>query len=302
MSEIVTGSFSGALQEGVDRWASVYTLLPKHYSELFVEKMSDKNFVTTYGTWGFGLASSFGEGETPMYVNAGQSYRMLTSHLDYGLGFVITRNAIDDNLYMELAEKHTKGLFESMLQTKETVLWSLPNNGNTSSYTTPDGQNIYSASHVTGKGLTYSNTLSTAADLSENALEQCVIQIQTYYNDAGLKMNAKAKKLFVPPQLQFEAKRILGSVLRPGTANNDVNALRDMNMFPEGVFMTQYLTGAKAYFIQTDVEDGFQLNTRRPIAIRNDTEFNSMNVRYLIDERYSAQIYEPRATFGVFGP
>lgn len=305
MSLISTGSFPQALQLGVNKWFGRYALLVKEHTELFETYMSEKNYEFDVGTWGMGLAAAIPEGMDPMYDTAGQGGTQRYVHTDYGLGFVITRNAIDDNLYMDLAQKHTENLSQSMVQTKDTIAFNLLNNGFTSSYLCHDGVGIYSNAHLNYKGGTYSNVLGTPADLSEDALEQLIIQIGKLENDAGLKMNAFAKKLFIPIDLQFVAKRILGSVLRPGVSSgnnvNDVNALREMGMIPDGVFASHYLSDPDAYFIQTNVEDGYKVFQRRAIAIRNDTEFNSQNVRFVIDERYSVGITDPRATFGCPG-
>lgn len=305
MSIMSTGSFPQALQLGVNKWFGRYMLLNKEYTELFEVKNSEKNFEIDVGMVGMGLAAAIPEGMDPLYDASNQGGTQRYVHTDYGLGFVITRNAIADNLYMDLAEANVKNLSDSMLQTKETVAWNLLNNGFTSAYTCYDNQPIYSNAHLNYKGGTFSNVLATPADLSEDAIEQMIIQTDKLENDAGLRMNARLEKLFVPVESRFIAERILGSVLRPGTSGatnpNDVNALRSLGMIPGGVYCCHYLTDSDAFFGKTSVDNGFRIFQRRDIAIRNDTEFNSQNIRYVIDERYSVGITDPRATIGTPG-
>ena len=300
MAIMNTGSLAKALWPGVNSWFGLaYDAHPDEYKEIFEVVKSEKNFEEDVNMYGLGMAPVKDEAANIMYDEMSQTFLSRYTHVTYGLGYIVTREAIEDNLYMELAEKRSKRLAYSMHQTKETVAANILNNGFDSAVKTgADGLELLSDAHLKSKGGTYRNELATAADLSEASLEQCIIDIMDHVDDAGLKIHIRPKKLIVPTALCFEAERLLKSTLQSDTAHNAINAIRSKGVLPEGYAVNHYLTDADAFFITTDAPDGLKLFERRPVGIESDTDFDSENMKFKATERFSVGWTDPRGIFG----
>mgnify|MGYP001569179415 CR=1 FL=1 len=299
MALISTGSVNKALWPGVNAWFGLsYNEHPLECSEIFETLRSEKNFEEDVNVYGFGLATVKPETGSIQYDESGQGWVQRYTHVAYGLGFIISREAVEDNLYMELAQKRTKALAFSMRQTKENVAANILNRAFNSSYTYADGIELCSTVNEKSKGGTFGNELVTAADLSELALEQACIDIMNMTNDASLKVRLMPRKLIIPPALAFEAERILKSSLQSDNSSNALNALKSKGVLPEGYTVNHYLTDADAFFIKTDCQDGLKLFQRRDVAIENDTDFDTSNLKYKATERYSVGASDKRGIFG----
>lgn len=299
MALIGTGSNPRALQPGVNKWVGLaYNELELQYPKIFNTLRSNKNYEiqTTMSTTG--LLTVKPEGQTITYDDFAQGFDQTYRHFVYASGFVLTRENIEDNQYMELAEARSRMLGRSARITKETVAANVLNRAFNSSYTGADGLELCSTAHLLEKGGTYRNELSTAADLSEASLEQACIDIADFRDGANKLIAARPKRLIVPPALEFEAKRILGSTLQSGTANNDLNALKALGSIPEGATVNNFLTDADAWFVITDVPDGLTHFQRRDLDIKSDSDFDSENMKYKVTERYSFGWTDPRGIFG----
>jgi len=297
MSVINTGSIAKLLWPGLNaRWGLNYTEHPKEYTDLFDVFSSDKAYEEDQELTGFGLAPAKPQGEATSYDTMTQGYTTRYTHIAYSLGFIITREAIKDNQYEKIGMQRTGSLAFSARQTKENVAANVYNRAQTSGYTGGDGVVLSSTAHTSSAG-NWSNRLTTAADLSEASLEDLVIQIGQAENDRGLKISIRPKKLIIPVDLQFEAARILKSTLQSGTANNDINALRSMGAFPDGVAVNHYLTDADAFFIRTDALDGMKLFQREEAEFGQDGDFDTDNLKYKFYERYSFGWTDPRAVY-----
>ncbi len=301
-SPINTGEMARALKPGVNSWFGLaYAQYPEEWSQIFDMYQSSMYFEEDVNMYGFGLAAVKPEGTAITYDTSAQSFIKRYTHAVYALGYIITREAIEDNLYMKLAQQRTNALAMSMKQTKENVCANVLNRGFSGSYTGADGLALFSASHLLSKGGTFSNTIATAADLSEASLEQALIDIGGFVNDAGMKISCTGQKLIIPRQLQYEAKRILGSDLQNDSANNALNALKSCGMLPGGVVMNHYLSDSDAWFIKTDCPDGLKLFQRRALEVENDTEFDTENMKFKSSERYSVGWTDPRGCYGSAG-
>jgi len=299
MALINTGALAKALRPGVNTWfGNMYNRFPEEFSAIFDKEMSAMNFEEDVNVHGFGLGVVKPEGTAITYDSMQQGFIKRYIHIVYGLGFIITREAIEDNLYMKLAKSNTEALAHSMKQVKETVAANVLNRAFSSSYTGADGLELCSTSHLLSKGGTFQNKLSTAADLSEASLEQALMDIGGFVDDAELKMSARGMKLIIPRQLEFEAQRILKSDLQPGSANNDINVLMSGRYLPGGFAVNHYLTDSDAWFVKTDVPNGLRHFERRAMQIDNDTEFDSDNMKFKATERYSFGWTDPRGIFG----
>ena len=299
MAIISTGSIAKALWPGVNKFFGLaYDEHPLECTEIFDVEKSSKNFEEDVNVYGTSLAPIKLEGENISYDEMAQGFLKRYVHVTYGLGFILTREAIEDNLYMELAQARSKQLAFSMRQTKENVCANVLNRAFSNSYTGADGLELCSTVHLLSKGGTFRNELATAADLSEASLEQACIDIMDMVNDAGLKINLMPRKLIIPTALAFEAERILKSSLQNDTANNAVNALRSKGMMPDGIAVNHYLTDSDAFFIKTNAPDGLKLFERRGVGIDNDTDFDSENVKFKATERFSVGWTDPRGIFG----
>lgn len=300
MSVINTGSFAKALWPGVNAWyGKAYKEYPEEYLKLFDKFTSRKAFEEDVGISSFGLAVQKSEGTPVTYDTERQAFITRYQHVVYALGFVITREANDDDQYDVVGQRKAQGLAYSMRQTKELIAANVYNRAFNSSYTGGDGKELCATDHPNLKGGTWANELTTAADLSEAALEQACIDIAGFTNDAGLTIAVRPKSLIIPRQLIFEAKRILGSDGRVGTADNDLNALKAMGMIPE-VVTNHYLseTGTDAWFIRTDVANGMKYFERDADSFDMDNDWDTENAKFKARGRYSFGWTDPRALFG----
>lgn len=298
MSAVNTGNIAKLLWPGLNKvWGQEYTEHPQEWSEVFDQDTSSKNYEEDQLLPGFGLAPSKAEGSAITYDTTQQGYTTRYTHVAYGLGFVITREALDDNQYEKKGLKSARALAFSFRQTKENVAANVLNRAFNSSYTFGDAKELCATDHPI-QGGTFRNELSTAADLSEAALEDAAVDIMNFVNDRGLKISVMPKKLIVPPALIFEATRILKSQLQSGSANNDVNALRAMGVFPEGVVVNHYLTDTDAWFIKTNAPDGLKMFQRISPEFAQDNDFDTFNLKYKAYERYAFGATDPRGIFG----
>jgi len=297
---ITSSNFAKALWPGVNKWyGDAYNEHSVEYTSLFDTKSSRKAFEEDVGTSMFGMAAVKPEGGAVSYDTAQQGFVSRYQHITYGLGFVITREMVDDDQYDVIGKKRASALAFSMRQTKETIGANVYNRAGTSGYTGGDGVTLLSAAHPNVAGGTFSNQLATASDLSEAALEQALIDIGKLTNDRGLKIALQAQSLIIPVDLQFEADRILNSTMRPGTADNDKAVLN--GKFPKGVVMNHYLTDTDAWFIRTNCPDGMNHFERRADDFTMDNDFDTDNAKYKATGRYSFGWTDPRGIFGSLG-
>ena len=301
MTVISTGNIAKLLWPGLNsRWGANYTEFPKEYTDLVDVFTSDMAYEEDQEVTGFGLAPIKAQGAPTVYDSAQQGVTTRYTHIAYSLGFIITREAIKDNQYEKIGMSRTGSLAFSMRQTKENVVANMYNRAFNSSYTFGDGVQLLSTAHPTLAG-NQSNTLAVAADLSEASLEDLVIQIGQSVNSRGLRISLQAKSLIVPVNLQFEAARILKSVGQNDTANNAINALRSMGMFPDGVKVNHYLTDPDAFFIRTNAPEGLKLFQREEAEFSQDGDFDTSNLKYKAYERYSVGASDFRALYGSSG-
>ena len=270
--------------------------------QIFVTESSDRAFEEEVMLSGFGDAAVKPEGQGVSFDTAQETYTARYTMETIALAFAITEEAIEDNLYDRLASRYTKALARSMASTKNTKGAAILNTGFTGSGnpTYGDGQVLLIAAHPTLSG-TQTNILSTASDLNETSLEQAMIDIAAFKDERGLKVAAKARKLIIPSALQFTAERLLKSQGRVGTADNDINALKNMNMIPEGYVVNHYLSDTDAWFITTDVPNGLKHFDRAPLKTSMEGDFDTGNVRYKARERYVFGVSDWRGIFGTPG-
>jgi len=298
MAIINSGSFAKALWPGVNAWyGKAYSEYPVEYTKLFETFKSSRAFEEDVGVSSFGLAVVKPEGSPISYDSERQAYITRYSHVVYALGFMITREIMDDDLYDVVGQRKAQGLAFSMRQTKEVVAANVYNRAFNSSYTGGDGKELLATDHPLFAGGTWSNELATAADLSEAALEQAHIDIAGFTNDRGLLISVRPKTLVIPRQLMFEAKRITAPTGRPGTDTNDVNAMKAMGLVPE-VVVNHYLTDADAWFLRTDVPHGMKHFERRADSFDMDNDFDTENAKFKATARYSFGWTDPRGLFG----
>lgn len=298
---INTGSFAKALWPGINAWyGNAYNDWVEEWSKLFDKYTSDRAFEEDVGVSGFGLAVQKPEGAPISYDSERQGYTQRYQHMTYALGFIITREMMDDDQYDVVGNRKSVSLARSMRITKEIVGASVYNRAFNAAYTGGDGVSLINSAHPLIAGGTFSNQIATAADLSEAALEQAVIDISGYVDDRGIIIKALPKSLIIPYTLQFEAQRILKSVGRVGTDNNDVNALNSMGMFKE-VTMSHYFTDLDAWFIRTNVEHGMKYFERRADEFDMDNDFDTENAKYKASGRYSFGWSDPRGIYGSIG-
>ena len=294
---INSSSFAKALWPGINAWyGAKYEEWPEEYTALFDMETSSRAYEEDQGTTGFGLATTKSEGGSITYDEMSQAFNTRYQHVVYALGFIITREIFEDDQYDVIGKTRSEGLAFSMRQTKEIVGANVYNRAFTSGYTGGDGVVLSSASHPNFSGGTWSNTLATAADLSEASLEQAVIDIMKLENDRGLKIAVVPETLIIPVDLIFEAKRILGSEGRVGTSDNDLNALKTMGKFTN-VVSNHYLTDTDAWFIRTNVQNGMKCFKRRAMEFGMDNDFDTENAKYKATERYSFGWTDPRALY-----
>jgi Mu-like prophage major head subunit gpT len=300
---ITSGNWGKALWPGINAfWGQYYNVSPPEWTKMFSVFTSRKQFEEDVGTTTLGLATTIGEGQAVSYDSDAQSYLTRYTHVTYGLGFIITRIMVEDDLYDVAAQKRTRMLAFSMEQTKERIAANVYNN--LFSDTGGDGVSGINASHPLKAGGTQSNTLSTAANLSEAALEQARIDIKRFKNDRGHFIQVMPETLILPPELEFEATRILKTSgpnrSRVGTANNDVNALNLMGEYSDMV-INRFLSSTTAWFIRTDVQDGMKHFVRRAMEFTMDNDFDTDNAKYKATERFSFGYSDWRGIYGTAG-
>ena len=246
---------------------------------------------------GFGTAANKAEGAMVTMDQATEAYTSRYTHNTVALGFAITEEAIEDNLYDRLAGRYTRALARSMAQSKQITAANVLNNGFDTA-NGGDGKALMTTDHPLANGGTFRNELSTASDLSETSLEQSLIDIAAFVDERGLKIALQGRKLIIPKELQFTAERILRSPQRVGTADNDINAMANMGMIPEGYRINHFLTDTDAFFIMTDAPNGLKHFVRSPIKTAIEGDFDTGNVRFKARERYSFGFSDPRGIFG----
>ena len=275
-----------------------YDRYDAEYEEIFETETSERAFEEEVMLTGFGEAPVKFEGSGVTYDTAQESFTARYSHETIALAFSLTEEAIEDNLYDTLSSRYTRALARSMMTTKNIKGANILNNAFSSSFVGGDGKELCATDHPTVGNETQRNELSTASDLNETSLEQSLIDIAAFEDERGLKINAQARKLIIPTALQFVADRLLETPGRVGTADNDINALRNMGMVPEGFTVNHYLTDTDAFFLTTDVPNGLKHFVRSPVATSMEGDFETGNVRYKARERYSFGFSDWRGIFG----
>lgn len=299
---ITSSSFSKALFPGVNKWyGKAYNEYPQEWVNLYEKYTSKKAYEEDVGTTSFGLFHVKPEGSPINYSTERQGFTTRYSHVVYALGFIVTREAFDDDQYAIIGERKAKGLAFSARQTKETIAANVYNRAFNSSYTGGDGVSLCNASHPNIAGGTWSNTPSTQSDLSEAALEQAYIDIASWTNDAGLKIAVQSQSLIIPVQQVFEAERILKTSGRVGTDLNDINAVKQMGLFPKGIVVSHYLTDTDAWFIRTNCPDGMKYFERRGDEFDMDDEWDTENAKYKASFRCSFGWTDPKGLYGSSG-
>ena len=277
-----------------------YARYGEEHKEIYETETSERSFEEETKLSGFSAAPVKNEGSAIAYDNAQEAWTARYNHETIALGFSLTEEAIEDNLYDSLSARYTKGLARAMAYTKQVKAAAVLNNAFNSAYTGGDGVSLLNASHPLVNGGTNSNAPSTAADLNETALENAVIQIAAWTDERGLLIAAKPRKLVVPPALQFVATRLLETELRVGTNNNDINAIKNNGAVPEGYTINHFLTATNAWFLTTDVPNGLKHFVRTPLQNSMDGDFDTGNVRYKSRERYSFGWSDPLGLYGSY--
>lgn len=275
-----------------------YSRYGEEHSEIYESETSERSFEEETKLSGFGQAPVKDEGSAIAYDNAQEAFTARYNHETIALGFSLTEEAVEDNLYDRLSSRYTRALARSMSNTKQVKAAAVLNNAFDSSVTFGDGKELCATDHPTNGGGNFRNELSTAADLNETSLEQSLIDIAAFIDERGLKIALQGRKMIIPSSLQFVAERLMASNLRTGTADNDINALRNMGMLPDGYVVNHFLTDTDAFFIKTDAPNGFKHFERSPVKTSMEGDFDTGNVRYKARERYSFGVSDPRCVFG----
>jgi len=278
-----------------------YATYDQEHKEIYETETSERSFEEETKLSGFSAAPVKNEGSAISYDNAQEAWTARYNHETIALGFSLTEEAIEDNLYDSLSARYTKALARAMAYTKQVKAAAVLNNGFSNAYAGGDGVALFSASHPLVSGGTNSNIPSTPADLNETSLENAVIQISLWTDERGLLIAAKPNKLVVPPALQFTATRLLETELRVSTADNDINALKNNGSIPGGYTINHFLTDTNAWFLCTDVPNGMKHFVRTPLQQSMDGDFDTGNVRYKSRERYSFGWSDPLGMFGSAG-
>ena len=275
-----------------------YTTYQQEHKEIYETEKSERSFEEETKLSGFSAAPVKNEGSAIAYDNAQEAFTARYNHETIALGFSITEEAVEDNLYDSLSARYTKALARAMAYTKQVKGAATLNNAFSSAYVGGDGVSLISTAHPLVSGGTNSNRPATAADLNETSLENAVIQIAAWTDERGLLIAAKPRKLVIPPALQFTATRLLETNLRVGTADNDINALKNNGSIPQGYCINHFLTDTNAWFLMTDVPNGLKHFERAALANSMDGDFDTGNVRYKSRERYSFGWSDPLGIFG----
>jgi len=274
-----------------------YKQYANEHSEIFDTESSDRAFEEEVMLSGFANAAVKPEGQGVQFDDAQETFTARYTNETIALAFAITEEAIEDNLYDRLASRYTKALARSMANTKQVKAAAVLNNGFNANFAGGDGKALMALDHPTIAG-TFSNELATPSDLNETSLEQALIDIAAFTDERGLKIAARGMKMIIPSELQFTADRLMKSEGRTGTADNDINAIKNMGMIPQGYVVNHYLTAAKKWFIKTDVPNGLKHFVRSPIKTSMEGDFDTGNVRYKARERYVFGFSDPRGIFG----
>jgi len=275
-----------------------YAKYGEEHKEIYETESSERSFEEETKLSGFSAAPVKNEGSAIAYDNAQEVFTARYTHETIALGFSLTEEAIEDNLYDSLSARYTKALARAMAYTKQTKAAAVLNNGFNSAFPGGDGVPLFSSAHPLVSGGTNSNIPATPTDLNETALENAVIQISLWTDERGLLIAAKPNKLVVPPSLQFVATRLLETELRVATADNDINAIKNNGSIPGGYTINHWLTDTDAWFLTTDVPNGLKHFVRTPMAQSMDGDFDTGNVRYKARERYSFGWSDPLGMYG----
>ena len=276
-----------------------YKKYENEHEAIYETETSERSFEEELKLSGFGAATVKGEGSALRYDNAQEAWSARYNHETIAMGFSITEEAMEDNLYDSLSSRYTKALARSMAYTKQVKSAYPLNNGfSGGAFVGGDGVTLFNTAHPLVSGGTNSNTQSTPADLNETSLEAAVIQIAAFKDERGLLIAARPRKLIVPPSLMFVATRLLETELRVGTADNDINAIKTNGTIPEGYSVNHYLTDVDSYYLITDIPNGMKHFVRTPMSTSMDGDFDSGNVRYKARERYSFGVSDPLGIWG----
>ncbi len=275
-----------------------YAKYGEEHKEIYETESSERSFEEETKLSGFGSAPVKNEGSAIAYDNAQEAWTARYTHETIAMGFAITEEAVEDNLYDSLSSRYTKALARGMAYTKQVKAAYVLNNAFTGGPTYGDGVVLCSTAHPLVSGSTNSNRPTTGADLNETSLENAVIQIAAWTDERSLLIAAKPRKLIIPPSLMFVATRLLETELRVGTTDNDINALKNNGSIPEGYTVNHYLTDTNAWFLCTDVPNGLKHFVRTPLSTGMDGDFDTGNVRYKARERYSFGVSDPLGIFG----
>jgi hypothetical protein len=302
---ITTGSHPKALWPGVKEWwGRTYNSHPEEWKDLVDIETSDMNYEEDVQMTGFGLVPVKTQGASSEYDSEMQGFTTRYTHLTYSLGYIVTQEELEDNLYEKVSKTRATALAFSFQQTKENVVANMYNRAFNSSFVGGDGKELLATDHPNTTGGTFSNELAVAADLSEASLEDLIIQMMGATDDRGLLISLMPKSLIVARQEWFNANRILKSVFQSGTANNDINVLHATNAIPEGIKMNHYLTSPHAWFLRSNIQmgTGLKFYQRIPISFTQDNDFDTDNAKAKSRERYSVGWTDPRALWGSNGP
>ena len=275
-----------------------YNRYENQHAEIFATETSDRAFEEEVMLSGFASAPTKQEGAGVVFDQANETFTARYTHETIALAFAITEEAIEDNLYDRLAARYTRALARSMANTKQVKAANVLNNAQNTAFPGGDGKPLIANDHPLATGGTFSNVLATAADLNETSLEQSLIDISSFVDERGLKIAAQGVKMIIPKELQFTAERLMKSPQRTSTADNDINAIVSMGMVPQGYRVNNFLSDNDAYFLMTDVPNGFKMFVRAPIKTAMEGDFDTGNVRFKARERYSFGFSDPRCVFG----
>jgi hypothetical protein len=275
-----------------------YARYGEEHKEIYDTETSERSFEEETKLSGFSAAPVKNEGSAIAYDNGQEAWTARYNHETIALGFSITEEAMEDNLYDSLSARYTKALARGMAYTKQVKAAAVINNGFTSAVTYGDGVSLFSTAHPLVSGGTNSNRPTIGADLNETSLESAVIQIAAWTDERSLLIAAKPKKLIIPPALMFVATRLLETSLRVGTTDNDINAIKNNGSIPEGYTVNHFLTDANGWYLTTDVPNGLKHFVRTPLSTSMDGDFDTGNTRYKARERYSFGVSDPLGIYG----
>lgn len=300
---ITTASHPKALWPGVKAWwGQVYNEHTEEYPHLFDGDSSTQNYEEDVQLTGFGLAPRKTEGTGVTYDSEVQGFTTRYTHIAYALGYIVTKEELDDNLYMEVSKKRSAALAMSFRQTKENVAANIYNRAFNTTYVGGDNICLCSTSHPNTTGGTWANRPSVDVDLSESSIEDAIVALMGFTNDRGLLINVMPRSLIIARQQWFNANRILKSFYQPGNANNDINVIKATNALPEGIIMNHYLSSPNAWFLRTNIQNGMKHYSRVGISFDQDNDFDTMNAKAKGYERYSFGWTDPKAVYGINGP